>query len=309
MSLPGTRLLAVARLWFDEPSIRDVFEPLVADWQRESLTATGWPARRTIDLRYGLASAGVLFMMLSARHARTPPHWPAFATFTLIPACGLIAGWTASRGISALRDAALGMMASSAVAFVLPFALVPATMVVAQRSLPRHVRRRAALRMSSLAFLIQLAVVGFVTPSMVRTWNVHRFQAAAQSMPPSRSPAELTLPELMRPGHPAHAATSGTSMGAERHRRASLILAPLVLGLAGWSLGLVVGPARWLRAAAWWLIVGLLVVVVRAQWAVDFGRVAAEWLPLAMMLGLSTFLQAIFANNWHMAARHERSAH
>ena len=31
MTLPGTRLLAVARLWFDAPTVDGVFEPLVAD--------------------------------------------------------------------------------------------------------------------------------------------------------------------------------------------------------------------------------------------------------------------------------------
>lgn len=39
MSLPGTRFLAIARLWFDEAIVDRVVEPLVADWQSEYASA------------------------------------------------------------------------------------------------------------------------------------------------------------------------------------------------------------------------------------------------------------------------------
>lgn len=32
---PGTRLLTLARVWFDERTVALVFEPFVADWQAE----------------------------------------------------------------------------------------------------------------------------------------------------------------------------------------------------------------------------------------------------------------------------------
>ena len=35
MALPGSRLLAFASRWFDATTVARVFEPLVADWQRE----------------------------------------------------------------------------------------------------------------------------------------------------------------------------------------------------------------------------------------------------------------------------------
>lgn len=46
MSLPGTRLLAIARLWSDEATIDRVFEPLVADWQAEYVSAPAAERRR-----------------------------------------------------------------------------------------------------------------------------------------------------------------------------------------------------------------------------------------------------------------------
>jgi hypothetical protein len=46
MSLPGMRLLAIARLWFDKATIDRVFEPLVADWQAEYASAPAAERRR-----------------------------------------------------------------------------------------------------------------------------------------------------------------------------------------------------------------------------------------------------------------------
>lgn len=62
--LPGSRLLAFARLWFDESTIVRVFEPLVADWQRDCGEAR--PIFRWM-LRY-LAGAAAFLVALCAAH-------------------------------------------------------------------------------------------------------------------------------------------------------------------------------------------------------------------------------------------------
>ena len=71
--MSGTRLIAFASRWFEpafEPAVvASVFEPLVADWQRESCEAT--PAhRRLIDVRARDAFA-ITIAMLMPRLAMT----------------------------------------------------------------------------------------------------------------------------------------------------------------------------------------------------------------------------------------------
>jgi hypothetical protein len=59
---PGTRLLRFARMWFDEHTVAHVFEPLVADWQREWEEA---PAAPSMAPRKQWSSPGI---------RRVPPH-------------------------------------------------------------------------------------------------------------------------------------------------------------------------------------------------------------------------------------------
>jgi hypothetical protein len=54
MTLPGTRALAIASQWFDPRTVSTVFEPLVADWQRQWLDAA--PPKRARTWLHGAAA-------------------------------------------------------------------------------------------------------------------------------------------------------------------------------------------------------------------------------------------------------------
>ena len=72
--MPGDRLLRFVRRWFDKGTVAIVFEPLVADWQREYQAALGW--RRGACLVRGYAalvqSIGIIGSRAVAREALTP---------------------------------------------------------------------------------------------------------------------------------------------------------------------------------------------------------------------------------------------
>ena len=60
--MPGTHLVQFAQRWFSPSTVSSVFEPLVADWQRQWNDAT--PAeRRWIDVKGRVAFATTLVMM------------------------------------------------------------------------------------------------------------------------------------------------------------------------------------------------------------------------------------------------------
>ena len=92
---PGTRLLTLARVWFDERTVALVFEPFVADWQAEYASAPASEQRR-IRLR-GVVTLATTAASVAARsvlrEALVPP--PATQTVALVGAalvsCGAAA--------------------------------------------------------------------------------------------------------------------------------------------------------------------------------------------------------------------------
>ena len=65
MPPPGTRLLRLARAWFDEATVTRVFEPRVADWQHEAaMTPRG---RHHVCLARGYASFMTSFALVLPR--------------------------------------------------------------------------------------------------------------------------------------------------------------------------------------------------------------------------------------------------
>lgn len=149
-SLPGTRLLAFARLWFSPAIVAGVFEPLVADWQGESRVSDS-PFWTNLRWRISFLTNGVAALprLLAVQ---TPPA-VMFDVLVRAVVFGAL-GFSLQQAFGRR-----GYIEGVAVIDSLPFALLP-VVIRLQRSteLPRYAARALALRWT-IASAILLAVV------------------------------------------------------------------------------------------------------------------------------------------------------
>lgn len=150
--MPGTRLLAVARLWFAPSIVSSVFEPLVADWQREWHEA---PLQRrvwtNVSGRAAFVMAGVV---LAPRIAVTPVPWPLavrlatrvagfYAIALAITTAVMLGQGTPLSGWLALAPALLTIL--------VPFAMAPAADAIrCQTAWPTDVERHTAVKLIAI---------------------------------------------------------------------------------------------------------------------------------------------------------------
>ncbi|MDP2318869.1 MAG: hypothetical protein Q8O42_05960 [Acidobacteriota bacterium] len=162
-SLPGTSLLAFARLWFSPAIVAGAFEPLVADWQGEARASDSpfW-----INLRWRLSFLTNCWLAAPRLlAAQAPPSllFDVVIRAVVFGALGFVLQQTFGRR---------GDIEGMAVIDSLPFALLPVVMRL-QRSteLPAYAARALALRWSA-ATAIALAL--FSGPS----WHARSAAAA-----------------------------------------------------------------------------------------------------------------------------------
>ena len=152
--LPGTRLLAFARLWFEERTLSGVFEPLVGDWQRDVQAARTQGSAHWINLRWRFAflATGVLAI---PRLVAMPLPTGLLVDLVLRASLFGTLGFVLQQ---AFRQT--GEVAGGAVLDSLPFALLPVVMRI-QRSteLPESAARTMVLLCAAAAALV-LAMVG-----------------------------------------------------------------------------------------------------------------------------------------------------
>lgn len=162
--MSGTKLLAFARRWFPPSTVSSVFEPLVADWQREWTDAT--PAqRRWVDLKGRAAFAATLAMM-------TPRLMPAPSSFSARPL--MVAGsfWLLTSAVLLIPIARgsvplefAWLVLPSCLTVMLPFAILPAMDAIRrdyEASTPRE--RRAVIMLAAIAVCAVVIGGGWLTP-------------------------------------------------------------------------------------------------------------------------------------------------
>jgi hypothetical protein len=295
--LPGTTLHRITRDWFDERTVASVFEPLVADWQREYLDAptrlrrlgvyaVGWTAGTTAVLRlmpvvltgpapvacrHSIATTFVAFTLIPCIVLMTPFlwQWPAVWWFAIVP---------------------------QALTVALPFAIVPAAMRLAQSPAEGWARRRALVRWVASATLVHGTLVAFAVPTAgdaLRTGALAHSAIAASNpsrtdrplaiepFTRSRGVRELSLVELVQ----AKRAGSLAPHQRELHHRLEFMFTPPILALLGWAIGQRVRALRPVRSMAWWALVGsafLTTHVVVTSWQAS--SPAIHWVSLAIAL-------------------------
>jgi hypothetical protein len=171
--MPGTRLLSFARLWFPPSTVSSVFEPLVADWQREWVDASPsrrpWIAMRGAGAftRAALAcSPGVLFTPPPAAMTRR-----VLARLIILTATAsvpfLIPYWLEVRTLPV--DIAIPLaiwIVPSAIAAALPFTFgFSSDGIRRSRSDATRAERAMSLQLAALAVLGIVLLQGWVVPA------------------------------------------------------------------------------------------------------------------------------------------------
>ena len=299
-----SRALAFASRWFAPTVVDRVFEPLIADWQREWQDA---PRGR----RFGVKIRG-LFAFVCAVLVSSPD-----VVRTAVPKSVSDRVVTSIARVTFLMSAVLTIpflleMAPDWRRGVLPLLIIPSSLVLAfpfamigavdaiRRSepLPKHVERAMAVKLGLVAVLLAFVFGGWVVPTANQAWRVAMAQhSAGRSGTPPRGLRELTFYELAMDPSRAAAREPGTWAGAradsirrELSSRASLTVLPVLLLWRRWR-ALDLPPGRWYSPrsasiATLTVIFGYLFLryndrFVEAAWHLPPGT--GPWLPLIIM--------------------------
>ena len=204
MAIPGTRLLAFASRWFDAATVARVFEPLVADHQREWQDAPT-PARRVwvglrgcLDFTRAVIACSPDVMLAAPPPGMTRRVLARIIIFTSVAATffSLSIAWDA-REMSppdTLWLLTLCLFPSSA-ALAFPFAMPWVIDAIRRRTDPTFIERSAALQTGVIAVLFSAVLLGWGVPMANQ---IFRDIAAPEHIrPPAHGVRELTIAELI----------------------------------------------------------------------------------------------------------------
>lgn len=266
--MPGTRLLQFARRWFPPSTVASVFEPLVADWQRESADASPG-SRRLINARGRLAFAFTVIMMTprlarSATALRARPLVVA-GGFWVVTSCLLLAPFVGREEPTRF----LWLLLPGCFTMMLPFAILPAIDALRQdgdEPTPSH--RRAAFVLVVAAVIGVAIGQGWITPAANQRWrNAVMSELNGRPSVAFRGPREMTTGQLIAGEATTLPALSGTPRARELGMRVTLALTPGVLAWLRWrSLSRV-------RKRSWPIVKSCAVAI--AALAADFAVMAA----------------------------------
>jgi hypothetical protein len=297
------RLSALALLrWtsrtFGDDAATRVFEPLVADWQRERRGAPTVSRRVMRDL------SGMAALVTTAAHMATrlamPWHLPrrdvdaigrtlisyaatglalGLAPFVLVP---IVSG--------PLRLAFLASMAPAVLAVSLAVALLPTAAAIARRSRGGWPTRAPWLLtlVTALSMAALVAHLGWVVPAVNRQYQEHAVSGGAgRVIGLSRDVKALTLAELVA-GHPpagVHPRVTGPARRHEAWLRLALATAwPATFAWFGWRLARYRRSLGVAAVAGWWTLAFITTLLV------SFGGLggvivsAGTWTVAAAML-------------------------
>jgi hypothetical protein len=301
--MTGASLLSLARAWFDEGTVSRVFEPLVADWQRECAGLSG--TRRAICRARGSAAFATTFILAFARDLRRPlpaglggAAWLCIEAFAGLGTIVLAYTWRLSYPD---LNGTFHWMFLSMLTMAMPLALVPASIVLINRSRWQpHDVRRALVRTTAISVVAMIALAGWVTPSANQRWResvatstVVEGQRPASLLP--RGVRELTQPELFADRPPADLMGDDRNRSFEFHHRMATFLMPvcaLAVGIAASKTASVLA----FRSTAWWVLCALVWSVSAALARNGFGSTAdgeslMAWIPSVTLLTIATLAQ------------------
>jgi hypothetical protein len=283
-----TRALAFASRWFDPAIVRRVFEPLVADWQRE--WNDGGPAQRTwISIR-GLAAFTIAaFVSSPAIITAAPPRsvvsrmMSRVGWFVAVIAVVLTIPFvTQARSSWEMMPLTLLMLLlsviPSGVVLAFPFSMLLAVDVIRREpDIAPHVARATAVKLALAAVVFMVVFHGFVMPAANQNFRELTYRQSllseADDVPallraryfaqrPARGLRESTTLELFTDAErqqPAERYTRAGAIRSELTNRAVLALMPAIFVWLRWIAHDVRRPRRF-----WPLPVAAMIVIAMA---------------------------------------------
>jgi hypothetical protein len=256
----GARLLSLARHWFDEATSGSVFEPLLADWQRECAGLSG--RRRMICWLQGFTAFATAFILTFVSKAHEPAAagldfrtWRAAAAFTACGTLVLLLPWVSEMYVEGRWVSRIDLLVPSALVLAVPMAIVPAiSLILTDARWHPADARRSAVRFSAFSTLLVLVLGGWLVPMANQQWRVEvsARKGYYSNRPVLRGTRELTLPELAAAGTPT-GLLDRAHRDREFHNRLIIITAPIVTTILAFGVARR-SRRRLARAAAWWLV-------------------------------------------------------
>ena len=295
-------LIRFARGWFDERTVANVFEPLLADHQREWLAAS--PAAR---LRIAIRTATAFIVALLWLSPRAVLFMPTPASITrrmvarmilfmsVVSGLLLIPMLTELRQVHPARLAWLFLLLlPSTKLLAFPFAMGFTVDGVRRRARPTPGERVAMLRAAILAVVLMIVLGGWIVPATNQQFRLTVW--GDRTPPPAHGARELTTTQLIQTPWLARAEglTRPEAIQRELHNRASLAVLPLILIWLRWR-ALNNPSPQWLLPA--WLAatvtIGIFAVLrsndVNIEAAFSLPTGAGAWFPLVafVLIGLA----------------------
>lgn len=292
------KLLDIAE-WFCGPALRaSVFEPLVADWQREwrDAPATRWARARVL-------AGGSIALLLSIAQCvltggiRMPRVALIKATAVLVISTALLVLIQMGFNLQQFRrvDFPFEMRIWMALPLVLPLAvplaMLPIMMLVRGAG---RVSARAATIVVLAGGLLTLVTAGWLTPLSRGDVRDSLYEEIARRNVRAADQARPETPDQRAKRREAYRSDRRyveyqADLTRPRWNRSTFMTAALgiALGALGWALG-GLGRTRPIHAAGWWALTWLAVMILdgRAQYWVNGGVVqlgrAPYWAPLAV---------------------------
>lgn len=258
MTLPGSRALAFASRWFDPETVSSVFEPLVADWQREWREAPA-PARLSVWIR---GASALLLSVIAAGPRMLATPWPANTINRVVTRTIL---WTtvltATLSVPFVRDFGgspdlrsglylLLLLVPQAVALAFPFSTTTVVDAIRASAGPTRHERIATVKFAIAAFTLMLILVGWVFPAANQQYRLTMWRASvgANLYPgPVRGLNELSITELLRYAHGGADPGRAEAMMRNVDMRLSLSILPIVFIWMRWR-ALLLPRGRWYSA-------------------------------------------------------------
>lgn len=223
------RLRAFASRWFDPATVANVFEPMLADWQREWLDAA--PSRRQWVVVRGYTAFVVTVIASTPRLVFSPIPlelltrltWRAGAFWLVASALFFIPiAWRyAERSVPFSRWI---LLLPGVLVVTLPFAVMLGIDAIRRKDAePDHLERRVAFTLVLFATLWMVLAGGWLVPR-----SNYRWQDTARGL------RELTTYELIVETPASIPALHGTPRVREINNRFSVALLPLLLAWIRW---------------------------------------------------------------------------
>jgi hypothetical protein len=314
-----SRALAFASRWFDEATVRRVFEPLIADWQRQWSEAPA--SRRSLVALYGFSAFACAVIVSSPVIFKTAPP-PAvvgrviacIAWFVTVIAILLAIPFiTESRTLWQAVPQILLTLLPSGIVLALPFSMLMAVDVIRrERGLAPHVARATALKLAIGAVGFMVICHGFVMPEANQQFRLMMVRARHPAVaswprslrPPMRGLRERSTLDLLTDPirqEPAGPYTSAGPIRRELSNRAVLALMPAIFVWLRWIAHDVRRPRRfWPLPIAAMLIVAVIGffssywtgLLAESAWNLKPGT--GYWLPIviATLIGVARQLIA-----------------